>query len=199
MDLVDVEVDGDTTTWTDVNDRNRIYGVSAVNEAGKSSRSRFVCAVGNGCRLPPTPVVKISSDSPLVPSGLRSGDRFRLIFLSSTQRNADPTDIYHYNKFVQDRAAAGHADIRAHSAGFRAVACTEAVDARDNTGTNGIGPRDLVAGGRQGGRQLRGLLRWLLGRGGHRQGRVGCGRHHSSFHQPICRLDWLRTRRNRSV
>ena len=139
MDLVDVEVDGDTTTWTDVNDRNRIYGVSAVNEAGKSSRARFVCAVGNGCRLPPTPVVKISSDSPLVPSGLRSGDRFRLIFLSSTQRNADPTDIYYYNKFVQDRAAAGHADIRAHSAGFRAVACTEAVDARDNTGTNGIG------------------------------------------------------------
>ena len=44
-----------------------------------------------------------------------------------------------YNKFVQDLAAAGHADIRAHSAGFRAVACTEDVDALDNTGTNGIG------------------------------------------------------------
>ena len=40
---------------------------------------------------------------------------------------------------MQDLAAAGHADIRVHSAGFRAVACTEAVDARDNTGTNGIG------------------------------------------------------------
>ena len=40
---------------------------------------------------------------------------------------------------MQDLAAAGHADIRAHSAGFRAVACTEDVDARDNTGTNGIG------------------------------------------------------------
>ena len=133
-----LELDADTTTWTDVNDRNRIYGVSAVNEAGESGRARFVCAVGNGCRQL-TPVVKISSDSPLVPSGLRSGDRFRLIFLSSTQRNADPTDIYYYNKFVQDRAAAGHADIRAHSAGFRAVACTEDVDARDNTGTNGIG------------------------------------------------------------
>ena len=85
------------------------------------------------------PVVKISADSPLVPTGLRSRDRFRLIFLSSTQRNAESTDIADYNKFVQDRAAAGHADIRAHSAGFRAVACTEAVDALDNTGTNGIG------------------------------------------------------------
>ena len=85
------------------------------------------------------PVVKISADSPLVPEGLRSRDRFRLIFLSSTQRNAESTDIADYNKFVQDRAAAGHADIRAHSAGFRAVACTEAVDARDNTGSNGIG------------------------------------------------------------
>ena len=85
------------------------------------------------------PVVKISADSPLVPTGLRSRDRFRLMFLSSTQRNAQSTNIADYNKFVQDRAAAGHADIRAHSAGFRAVACTEAVDARDNTGTNGIG------------------------------------------------------------
>ena len=89
--------------------------------------------------VPAEPVVKISSDSPLVPSGLRSGDRFRLIFLSSTERNAESTNIADYNKFVQDLAAAGHADIRAHSAGFRAVACTEAVDARDNTGTNGIG------------------------------------------------------------
>ena len=85
------------------------------------------------------PVVKISADSPLVPSGLRSRDRFRLMFLSSTQRNAESTNIADYNKFVQDLAAAGHADIRAHSAGFRAVACTEDVDARDNTGTNGIG------------------------------------------------------------
>ena len=86
-----------------------------------------------------SPVVKISADSPLVPSGLRSRDRFRLIFLSSTERNAESTNIADYNKFVQDLAAAGHADIRAHSAGFRAVACTEDVDARDNTGTNGIG------------------------------------------------------------
>ena len=132
------QVDADTTTWTDVNDRGRTYGVAAVNEAGEGGRARFVCAAGNGCRQP-TPVVKISADSPLVPEGLRSRDRFRLIFLSSTQRSAESTDIADYNTFVQDRAAAGHADIRAHSAGFRAVGCTEAVDARDNTGTNGIG------------------------------------------------------------
>ena len=142
MDVVvtrDVELDADTTTWTDIDDRSRIYGVAAVNQLGQSGRARFVCAVENGCRPPPTPVVKISSDSPLVPSGLRSGDRFRLIFLSSTKRNAESTNIADYNKFVQDLAAAGHADIRAHSAGFRAVACTEAVDARDNSGTSGIG------------------------------------------------------------
>ena len=141
MDVVverDVELDGDTTTWTDTDDRRRVYGVAAVNQLGESGRVQFVCAAGNGCRQP-TPVVKISSDSPLVPSGLRSRDRFRLIFLSSTQSNAESTDIADYNKFVQDLAAAGHADIRAHSAGFGAVACTEAVDARDNTGTNGIG------------------------------------------------------------
>ena len=134
-----LQVDADTTTWTDVNDRNRTYGVAAVSEAGESGRALFLCTTHDGCRPPLMPVVKISADSPLVPSGLRSRDRFRLIFLSSTERNAESTDIAEYNKFVQDRAAAGHSDIRAHSAGFRAVACTEAVDARDNTGTNGIG------------------------------------------------------------
>ena len=36
---------------------------------------------------------------------------------------------------MQNLAAAGHADIREYSAGFRVVGCTEATDARDNTRT----------------------------------------------------------------
>ena len=44
-----------------------------------------------------------------------------------------------YNTFVQGLAAAGHADIRTYSAGFRAVGCTSDVDARDNTRTTGTG------------------------------------------------------------
>ena len=75
----------------------------------------------------------------LTPAGLAAGDQFRLLFLSSTKRDAVSTDIADYNTFVQDRTAAGHADIRAYSAGFRAVGCTGAVDARDNTSTTGMG------------------------------------------------------------
>ena len=44
----------------------------------------------------------------LIPSGLSVGDSFRLLFLSSTTRNASSSSIGTYNTFVQNRAAAGH-------------------------------------------------------------------------------------------
>ena len=77
----------------------------------------------------------VPADWSLIPTGLSTGDKFRLLFLSSTQRNASSTDIADYNTFIQTRAAAGHTDIRAYSASFRVVGCTAAVDARDNTKT----------------------------------------------------------------
>ena len=60
----------------------------------------------------------------LKPTGLTTGDKFRLLFLSSTKRDGSSTDIADYNTFVQGLAAAGHADIQAYSTGFRAVGCT---------------------------------------------------------------------------
>ena len=74
----------------------------------------------------------------LTPTGLAVGDQFRLLFLSSTKRDAAATDIATYNTFIQTRAAAGHTDIQAYSAGFRVVGCTAATDARDNTETTYI-------------------------------------------------------------
>ena len=87
--------------------------------------------------------IEVPTDWALIPSGSGAGpgDRFRLIFLSSTSRNATSSNIADYNRFVQDRAAGGHADIRRYSAGFRAVASTESVDARDNTCSTGTGVR----------------------------------------------------------
>ena len=82
---------------------------------------------------------EVPSSWSLKPAGLAVGDQFRLIFLSSTKRNATPTDIADYNTFVQERAAAGHAGIQSYSTGFRVVGCTGAVDARDNTDTIGRG------------------------------------------------------------
>ena len=75
----------------------------------------------------------------LLPSGLEVGDQFRLIFTTSTTRNGSSSDIEVYNTFVQNRAAAGHTDIRSYSSQFRVVGSTAAVDARDNTGTTGTG------------------------------------------------------------
>ena len=71
----------------------------------------------------------------LVPSGLQEGDQFRLLFLSSTTRNAVPTSIDTYNTWIQGRVAAGHTDIQGYSSTFNVVGSTAAVDARDNTGT----------------------------------------------------------------
>ena len=71
----------------------------------------------------------------LIPRGLRTGDKFRLLFLSSTKRNADTSVIGTFNTFVQGLAAAGHTDIQGYSDGFKVVGCTGAVDARDNTAT----------------------------------------------------------------
>ena len=76
----------------------------------------------------------------LKPAGIGPGERFRLIFLSSIKRNAESSDIETYNTFVQNQAAAGHANIQDHASRFRVVGCTQAVDARDNTGTNTNGP-----------------------------------------------------------
>ena len=77
----------------------------------------------------------VPADWSLKPTAVAAGAKFRLLFLSSTTSGDSSTDIATYNTFVQTRAAAGHADIRDYSAGFRAVGCTAAVDARDNTAT----------------------------------------------------------------
>ena len=81
----------------------------------------------------------VPGDWALLPSDVAPGGKFRLLFVTSTTRHASATDIASYNSFVQTRAAAGHAAIRAYSAQFRAVGSTAAVHARDNTSTTGTG------------------------------------------------------------
>ena len=71
-----------------------------------------------------------------IPAGLAAGTPFRLLFVTSEGIACTSTDIAIYNTFVQGRAGA-HTALSAHSARFRAVASTAAVDARDNTGSSG--------------------------------------------------------------
>ena len=79
--------------------------------------------------------VSVSQSWSLTPAGLGIGDSFRLLFATSNTRDADDTDIAFYNTFVQNAAAAGHADIQAYSSIFRVVGSTADTDARDNTRT----------------------------------------------------------------
>ena len=129
-------------TWTDLNHTGTALSATISGlDAGTAYqvRVRATNAEGTGAwsdpgqaptRGPPT---EVPAHWGLVPTGLGAGDSFRLLFLSSTKRDATSTDIADYNAFVQTAAAAGHADIQAYSAGFAAVGSTAATDARVNT------------------------------------------------------------------
>ena len=121
-------------TYTDPStgdDGQAIQDTAGNDAASFTTGVSGVPAVTNNSTLATT----VPANWSLKPTGLASGDKFRLLFLSSTTRTATATDIADYNTFVQTRAAAGHADIQAYSAGFRVVGCTAAADARDNTET----------------------------------------------------------------
>ena len=75
----------------------------------------------------------------LKPAGVGRGESFRLLFVSSTTRNATSADINDYNNHVIAAAGAGHSAIQAFKDGFRVIASTEAVDATDNAGLTGTG------------------------------------------------------------
>ena len=80
-------------------------------------------------------VVEVRSSWELVPPDLGVGDSFRLLFVTSTTRNAESSNISTYTEFVRGRAAAGHSAIQFSSSKFRVLASTVSVDARDHTGT----------------------------------------------------------------
>ena len=90
-------------------------------------------------QTPAPAVTTIPDDWSLKPDDLVGGDQFRLLFVSTTTRDGSSADIADYNTHMQTAAAAGLADIQAYSSVFRALACTAATDARDNTGTTGTG------------------------------------------------------------
>ena len=116
--------DGGTRVGWAIENARRFNSVTSTS--GKS----FQISV-NGTAIP-TPM---PSNSGLVPTGLALGAKFRLLFLSSTTRDASANGIGAYNTFVQERAAAGHTAIQAYSSGFRVVGCTSNHDAPVNTRT----------------------------------------------------------------
>ena len=75
-------------------------------------------------------------DWALTPSNLNAGDKFRLLFASSTTRDARAATNGVYDAFVEARAKAGHSAITDGCAGkFTALISTQGWSARQNTAT----------------------------------------------------------------
>ncbi len=85
---------------------------------------------------------KVPKTWALRPSDNADGQGFRLLFVTTTPRNATSTDIDVYNSFVQSAAANGHEAIRPYSEGFRVLGSVQGAIsnsggyAYDNTSTN---------------------------------------------------------------
>ena len=84
--------------------------------------------------------ISVPSDWALKPADAEPGDQFRLLFVTSTGRNAQSGNIADYNTFVQTKAKAGHSAITDEFGDlFKVVGSTRWVNARQNTSTNGTG------------------------------------------------------------
>ncbi len=101
-----------------------------------STRPMFAQAIPSEPSQPFNDVVRVPWHWDLIPDGIGPGDTFRLLFVTSGDRDATSTDIADYNAFVRGEAAAGHPDIQQYKDHFRVLGSTEAVSARVNTLTN---------------------------------------------------------------
>jgi hypothetical protein len=70
-----------------------------------------------------------------VPTGLNPGDQYRLLFVTSTTRDATSNNIADYNNFVTT-AANSESALAALGTTWAAIASTLSVSARDNSDTN---------------------------------------------------------------
>ena len=82
--------------------------------------------------------LSVPSDWEHIPEGIRPGDSFRLLFVTSATRDASSSNIGDYNAHVQS-AAGSNDSLESFKGQFRALISTSAVDAKENTGTTGTG------------------------------------------------------------
>ena len=143
-----IEVSPDGTNWTDLVANTdstattyahtglnaattRHYSVSAINAVGTSDASGSDDATTEASTV--TAQTEVPVDWALKPADIGAGEQFRLMFVTSTTRNATSTDIAVYNTFVRTRAAAGVTAMQTYAADFTALVSTETVNARANT------------------------------------------------------------------
>ena len=138
--------DGGAASGFSIADTRRFKGRSASGWRVPASGS-YKIAVRGAVNPPPPPmpeadgVFVVPHDWELVPSGLDSGDEFRLLFMTTQHRDATPSDIADYDSFVQSSAAGSLAGgslpaIQPYASLFKVLGSTSTVDARDHLGMN---------------------------------------------------------------
>ena len=110
----------------------RHYRVSAINAVGTSDPSGTDDATTEANTIT-AQTEMVPADWALKPADIAAGGQFRLMFVSSTTRDATSTDIAAYNTFVSTRAAAGVTAMRTYADDFTALVSTASVNARTNT------------------------------------------------------------------
>ena len=143
-----IEVSPDGTNWTDLVANTdstattyahtglnaattRHYSVSAINAVGTSDASGSDDATTEASTV--TAQTEVPADWALKPADIGAGEQFRLMFVTSTTRDATSTAITDYNTFVSTRALAGVTAMQAYANDFTALVSTQAVNARANT------------------------------------------------------------------
>ena len=114
------------------------YSGSALSSLSVASGGRALEIVLYGVAVdPPALGYQVTPNWLHIPDGVEVGDQFRLVFISTTNNLGDAMsgDVEDYNALVQREAAREYNDsiIRRVASEFKAVVCTETVDARRNT------------------------------------------------------------------
>ena len=143
----------DGTNWTAIEGGTRTSYTPSADDVDRYLRATASYADGHGPgksavaatankverqQAPPPAGRTVAADSPLVPEGMGPGDRFRLLFVTSTTTTAESADIADYNAFAQARAAA-NTNLAGFSGQFRALISTGSVNIKDNAATTGTG------------------------------------------------------------
>ncbi len=130
-----------TVCSENVADGDETFTVTLTASPGVFDSSPPHCSSSTTCTVKVTivdddMVVKVPTTWGLVPSGLAVGDRFRLLFRTSTTRDATATAIGEYDRFVRAAASAtgAHDDLGNHAHRFKVFGSTEAVSARVHNG-----------------------------------------------------------------
>ena len=82
-----------------------------------------------------TPLSVLANPLVIVPTGLNPGDQYRLAFVTTTPSLSYSSDIDDYNDLVTT-VANSVSELVALGTTWKVIGSTDAVDARDNTGTN---------------------------------------------------------------